>query len=73
MSNLAVPGLGSFDDIAAYMAGVGAAARAAARDLARADSAAKDHALRVIGQALRRHADALMAANAADVDSARAA
>jgi len=73
MTDLAVPGLGTFDDVAAYMAGVGAAARAAARELARADTAAKDHALRVIGHTLRHRAEALLAANAEDLEAARAA
>ena len=41
MTNLAVPGLGTFDDVAGYMRGVGEAARAAARVLARADTAAR--------------------------------
>jgi hypothetical protein len=39
------PGLGTFADVAAYMRGVGEAARAASRVLARADTAAKDRAL----------------------------
>ena len=38
MTNLAVPGLGTFADVGAYMQGVGEAARAAARELARADT-----------------------------------
>jgi len=73
MTNLNVPGLGSFADVDAYMRGVGEAARAAARELARADTAAKDAALAAIAAAIRRDEAKLLAANAADVDAARAA
>jgi glutamate-5-semialdehyde dehydrogenase len=73
MTNLAVPGLGAFDDVAAYMHGVGEAARAASRALARADTAAKDRALAAMAAAIRRDAAKLMAANAEDVRAARAA
>ncbi len=73
MTNLNVPGLGTFADVAAYMQGVGAAARAAARVLARAGTAAKDAALREIAAAVRRDEARLLAANAQDVDAARAA
>ena len=45
MTNLNVPGLGTFDDIAAYIESVGNAARNAARALARADTASKNAAL----------------------------
>ena len=72
MTNLAVPGLGEFADVAAYMASVGTAARAAARQLARADTAAKDAALHAIAAAIRRDAAKLIAANAEDVAAARA-
>ena len=72
MTNLAVPGLGAFADVAAYMQGVGAAARAAARTLARADSAAKDRALAAIAAAIRRDAARLLAANAEDAAAAKA-
>ena len=54
MTNLNVPGLGTFDDIGAYMHGVGEAARAAARTVARADTAAKNRALASIAAALTR-------------------
>jgi len=70
MTNLNVPGLRTVDDLAAYMADVGTRARAAARVLARADTAAKDAALRAIAGALRRDAAALLAANARDVAAA---
>ncbi len=73
MTNLAVPGLGTFADVPAYMRGVGEAARAAARVLARADTAAKDRALAAMAGAIRRDAAKLVEANAADVAAARAA
>lgn len=73
MTNLAVPGLGTFDDIAAYMRGVGEAARAASRVLARADTATKDRALTAMAAAIRRDESGLLAANAEDVAAARAA
>jgi glutamate-5-semialdehyde dehydrogenase len=73
MTNLNVPGLGEFADVAEYMAGVGAAARAAARALARSDTNAKDTALRAMAAAIRRDEAALLAANAKDVAAARAA
>jgi glutamate-5-semialdehyde dehydrogenase len=73
MTNLNVPGLAQTDDVTAYMRAVGVAARAAARELARADSAAKDRALLAMAAAVRRDASALLAANAEDVASARAA
>ncbi|MBP8139389.1 MAG: glutamate-5-semialdehyde dehydrogenase [Burkholderiales bacterium] len=73
MTNLAVPALGTFADVAAYMRGVGEAARAAARVLARADTAAKDRALAAMAAAIRRDEAKLLAANAEDVASARAA
>ncbi len=71
MTNLAIPGLGTFADVAAYMQGVGEAARAASRALARADSAAKDRALAAIAAAIRRDAARLLAANAEDVAAAK--
>jgi len=73
MTNLNIPGLAQTDDVTAYMRAVGVAARAAARELARADSAAKDRALLAMAAAVRRDAKALLAANADDVASARAA
>ena len=73
MTNLNVPGLGAFDDIAAYVDGVGAAARRAARDLAKATTAVKNAALTAIASAIRRNEASLIAANADDVAAARAA
>jgi glutamate-5-semialdehyde dehydrogenase len=73
MSNLVIPGLGTFADVAAYMAGVGAAARSAARLIARADARAKDAALHAMAAAIRRDVTKLMAANARDVAAARTA
>jgi glutamate-5-semialdehyde dehydrogenase len=73
MTNLNIPGLGTFADVAAYMQGVGKTARAASRHLARADTAAKDAALAAMAAALRRDKSKLAAANAADVAAARAA
>ena len=66
-------GARAVDDVAAYMRGVGAAARDAARLIARADAAAKDRALAHIAAALRRDAADLAAANARDVEAAQAA
>ncbi len=59
-------------DIKLYMREVGEQARAAARVLARADSAAKDRALAAAAAAIRRDSAKLLAANAADVAEARA-
>ncbi len=73
MTDLAIPGLGRFATVADYMQVVGEAARAAARELARADTAAKDAALHAMAAAIRRDATALAAANARDVAAARAA
>jgi len=59
-------------DIKLYMREVGEQARAAARVLARADSATKDLALVAAAAAIRRDAARLLAANADDVAGARA-
>jgi glutamate-5-semialdehyde dehydrogenase len=59
-------------DIKLYMRQVGEQARAAARVLARADSATKDRALFAAAAAIRRDAARLLAANAEDVAGARA-
>ncbi|MDE2002650.1 MAG: glutamate-5-semialdehyde dehydrogenase [Betaproteobacteria bacterium] len=72
MTNLNVPGLGSFADVAAYMDGVGDAARSASRALARASTHAKNLALSRMAAAIRRDAGLLAAANAEDVAAARA-
>ena len=73
MTNLNVPGLGSFADVVAYMNGVGDAARTASRAIARASTHAKNLALTRMAAAIRRDAALLAEANAADVDTARAA
>ena len=73
MSNLVIPGLGTFADVAAYMAGVGVAARAAARDFARAGTQEKNAALLATAAAIRRDAAKLRAANERDVAAARGA
>ena len=73
MTNLNIPGLGTFADVAAYMQGVGGAARSAARLVARADTAAKNPALTAMAAAIRRDEAKLARANAADVAAARAA
>jgi glutamate-5-semialdehyde dehydrogenase len=61
------------DDIAAYMAHVGAAARAASTVMAAASTAAKDDALRALARRLRAAVPALQAANARDVAAAEVA
>jgi glutamate-5-semialdehyde dehydrogenase len=60
-------------DVDSYMVSVGKAARAAAREIARADTATKNRALLATAEALARGSGALLAANARDVDAARAA
>jgi glutamate-5-semialdehyde dehydrogenase len=60
-------------DIAAYMRGVGEAARDAARALARADTQAKNLALTATADALRSEAGAILDANARDVATAKSA
>jgi len=60
-------------DVAAYMRDVGERARATARQLARAETAAKNRALMATAAALRRSAPALLAANELDVAAARIA
>ncbi len=59
-------------DINDYMHTLGRQARAASRALAKADTAAKNQALRLIAAAIRRDTQALKAANAQDLDAARA-
>jgi glutamate-5-semialdehyde dehydrogenase len=59
-------------DIKRYMRELGEQARAAARLLARADSATKDRALAAAAAAIRRDAALLLEANAEDVAEARA-
>jgi glutamate-5-semialdehyde dehydrogenase len=59
-------------DIQSYMHGVGRAARAAARAMAKADTAAKDRALHAIADAIERDRARLLEANQRDLDAARA-
>ena len=59
-------------DIKEYMTGVGRAARAAARETARASTADKNAALLAIAQAVRTQTESLIAANIADLAAARA-
>ncbi|MGA8031854.1 MAG: glutamate-5-semialdehyde dehydrogenase [Casimicrobiaceae bacterium] len=73
MTNLNVPGLGGYADVAAYMDGVGEAARSASRATARASTQAKNLALARMAAAIRRDSALLAQANAADVGAARAA
>jgi glutamate-5-semialdehyde dehydrogenase len=60
-------------NVTEYMQQVGAQARAAARLLARADTAAKDKALLAMAAGLRAQAAQLKAENAKDLEAARAA
>jgi glutamate-5-semialdehyde dehydrogenase len=60
-------------DIQQYMQTVGQQAREASRAIARADSNAKNTALRAIAAAIRRESAALVAANQEDLAAARAA
>jgi glutamate-5-semialdehyde dehydrogenase len=59
-------------DIQSYMHGVGRAARAAARAMAKADTAAKDRALTAIADAIERDSARLLEANGRDLEAARA-
>ncbi|UCH47490.1 MAG: glutamate-5-semialdehyde dehydrogenase [Betaproteobacteria bacterium] len=58
-------------DIQSYMYSVGRAARVAARELARAETRAKDLALETIADAVERNASTLVQANARDLESAK--
>ena len=73
MTNLNIPGLAEVPDVDAYMRAVGAAARAAAREVARAETNTKNTALRAMAAAIRSDEARLLAANADDVASAKAA
>ena len=61
------------NDITAYMAHVGVAARTASREMAAASTAAKNAALRGLAGRLREQGGALQAANAQDIDAAERA
>jgi glutamate-5-semialdehyde dehydrogenase len=54
-------------DVGKYVQDLGIAARAAARELARAESATKNRALEAMAAAIRAQADAILAANAEDL------
>jgi glutamate-5-semialdehyde dehydrogenase len=60
-------------DITAHMHQLGRQARAAARAMARADTATRNRALSLIADAIERDADLLRAANARDLEAAQAA
>ena len=59
-------------DIAAYMLHIGSQAKAASRRMARATSAEKNQALRLIATALLRERKSILAANRQDMDAAQA-
>jgi glutamate-5-semialdehyde dehydrogenase len=59
-------------DITSYMHQLGRDARTASRAMARASGATRNRALSLIAAAIERDADALRAANALDLDAARA-
>jgi len=60
-------------DIKSYMQQVGREARSASRFMAKADTNAKNKALAAMAAAINRDAEHLLAANARDMDAARAA
>ena len=64
--------IASASNLETYMSALGQRARHASRAMARASTAAKNHALSLIAAAIRREADALRAANRQDMDAARA-
>jgi glutamate-5-semialdehyde dehydrogenase len=59
-------------DIKHYMQQLGQGARAASRQMAKADTAVKNKALLTIAAAIRREQEALLAANREDMEAARA-
>jgi glutamate-5-semialdehyde dehydrogenase len=59
-------------DVKQYMEGVGKAARAASREMAKASTAAKNAALLAMAGSIREQTAALLAANSADVAEAKA-
>ena len=73
MTNLNIPGLAEVSDVDAYMRTVGAAARAAGREVARADTNTKNTALLAMAAAIARDEAKLIKANAQDVTAAKAA
>src|SRR6185437_8643120 len=73
MNDIADKHVAQIADVAAYMQRIGQAARAASRVVARADTNVKNRALAHAALAIRRDGQRLTAANARDVDAARAA
>ncbi|HMM73156.1 MAG TPA: hypothetical protein PKC22_13220, partial [Rhodocyclaceae bacterium] len=61
------------DELAQRMRTLGAAARAASTELARASTRAKNRALMAIAASLRARGDELLTENARDLDAARSA
>ena len=59
-------------DVKSYMQTLGRAARQASRELARAETAQKNAALLATAEAIAKHRDAILAANAKDMERARA-
>jgi glutamate-5-semialdehyde dehydrogenase len=59
-------------DVQTYMHGIGRAARTAARVVARADTRTRNAALEATAQSIERASERLLAANARDLDAARA-
>ncbi len=59
-------------DLKQYMEGVGRAARAASREVAKASTATKNAALLAMAHCVRERTETLLAANAADLETARA-
>ena len=68
-----IPIVNAPSDIKSYMLQIGRRARIAAREVARADTGTKNHALIAAAKALRRDAKKLIAANAVDIQSAQIA
>ena len=58
--------------LAAEMLAIGVAARQAARAMREADDATKTKALQAAAKAIRAHADEILAANAKDIEAAKA-
>jgi gamma-glutamyl phosphate reductase len=58
-------------DVAKYVQELGIAARGAARELARADTAAKNRALEAMASEIRKQAKAILAANEEDVKNTK--
>lgn len=71
-SALRIIATGEAGDVATLMNGLGRRARAAARQVALAPEAQRNHALAAMAQALRARSEAILAANALDLAEARA-